>query len=367
MIAVIVRSNVSHRPIRTLLSTLLIGIAVTLILTLVGVSRGMTEDSAQRTQAVGADIMVRAPGTGLMGFSGTSIFESVPARLAQLPHVAMTTGVVNQVGSTIFDGVTGIDPASFEAMSGPFVFDSGRIFQKPDDIIIDSYLAQQAHKKVGDEINLLNTPWHISGIYEPGKLAHAIASMPVLQKLSGNTGKISVVYLKADKPDDIDTVIKELQDMPELQGYPITRMSDLTTLMNPNNIAPLRIFIHVVIGIAVLIGFAVTSLSMYMAILQRTREIGILKSLGGSQTFIMRLILAEAVILGIGGTLVGILLSFLTKWILRVFVPASMPQSIAPDWWWYAGLIALAAAVLGGLYPGWMAVRQDPIEALAYE
>jgi putative ABC transport system permease protein len=106
---------------------------------------------------------------------------------------------------------------------------------------------------------------------------------------------------------------------------------------------------------------------MYMAILQRTREIGIIKSLGGSRSFIMRLILAEAVILGLGGTLIGILLSFCTRWLLHEFVPASMPQAIAPDWWVYAGLIALAAAVFGGIYPGYIAVRLDPIEALAYE
>ena len=367
MIATIVRSNVCHRPVRTLLSTLLIGIAVTLILTLVGVSRGITEDSTQRTRAVGADIMLRAPGTSLMSFSGTAIPQSVPAALAKLPHVAMTTGVINQAGSSLFDGVTGVDPVTFQAMSGPFVFDSGHIFERSDDIIIDSYYAQQLQKHAGDKLTVLNTDWNISGVYEPGKLAHAIVRMDVLQKLSGNTGKISVVYIKADDPAHVDTVIKELQDLSALRNYGITRMSDLTSLMNPNTIPALRIFIRVVIGIAVIIGFAVTSLSMYMAILQRTREIGILKSLGGSRTFIMRLILAEAVILGLGGTLVGILLSFATKWLLRVFVPASMPQAIAPDWWWYAGLIALAAATLGAIYPGYIAVRQDPIEALAYE
>ncbi len=367
MIATIVRSNVSHRPVRTLLSTLLIGIAVTLILTLVGVSRGMSDDNAQRTRAVGADIMIRPPSTSLISFSGTSIPQSLPSVLAKLPHVAMTTGVINQQGSTLFDGVAGIEPASFQAMSGPFIFDSGHIFEKPDDIIIDTYYAQQIKKHVGDKLNMLNTDWNISGIYEPGKLAHAVTRMDVLQKLSGNTGKISVVYVKVDDPANVSTVIKELQDLPGLQNYPIYRMADLTTLMNPNNIGPLRIFLRVVIGIAVIIAFAVTSLSMYMAILQRTREIGILKSLGGSQRFIMLLILAEAVILGLGGTILGIALSFLARWLLKVFVPASMPQAITPDWWPLAGAIALVAAVLGALYPGLIAVRQDPIEALAYE
>jgi putative ABC transport system permease protein len=365
MIAIIVRSNVSHRPVRTLLSILLIGISVTLILTLVGVSRGITDDNTQRTQGIGADIIVRAPNTSLMSFSGTAIPEEVPAALTKLPHVAVAAGTVNATGATLFDGVTGIDLKSFEAMSGGFVFDSGHIFQKDDDIIIDTYTAQQMKKKVGDKLTMINQDWNVSGIYEPGKLAHAIARMDVLQNLTGNTGKISVIYVKVDDPANLETVVKELED--RLPNYGITRMSDYTTLMNPNRIGPLRIFIRVVIGIAVIIGFAVTSLSMYMAILQRTREIGILKSLGGSRTFIMRLILSEAVILGVGGTVVGILLSFLTRWVLHTFVPASMPQAITPDWWWKAGLIALAGAILGAIYPGAIAIRQDPIEALAYE
>jgi putative ABC transport system permease protein len=365
MIGTIVRSNVSHRPIRTLLSIMLIGIAVTLILTLVGVSRGMTEDNTQRTQGIGADIIVRAPNTSLMSFSGTAIPQSVPAALTKLPHVAVATGTVNATGASLFDGVTGIDVSTFTKMSGGFVFDSGHIFEKDDDIIIDTYTAQQTKKKVGDKLNMINHDWTVSGIYEPGKLAHAIARMDVLQQLTGNTGKISVVYVKADDPANIETVVKELQE--RLPNYGITRMSDYTTLMNPNQIGPLRVFIRVVIGIAVIIGFAVTSLSMYMAILQRTREIGILKSLGGSRTFVMRLILAEAAILGIGGTCAGVVLSFLTRWLLHVFVPASMPQAITPDWWWKAGLIALAGAILGAVYPGFIAVRQDPIEALAYE
>ena len=104
-----------------------------------------------------------------------------------------------------------------------------------------------------------------------------------------------------------------------------------------------------------------------MAVLQRTREFGILKSLGASRSFILKLILTEAVLMGIGGTILGILLSFASRWVILALVPASFPQAIVPDWWPIAALITLIGAALGGVYPGWSAARQDPIEALAYE
>jgi putative ABC transport system permease protein len=104
-----------------------------------------------------------------------------------------------------------------------------------------------------------------------------------------------------------------------------------------------------------------------MAIQQRTREIGILKSLGASKLLVLKIILLEALFLGLGGSILGIAFSFLGRWLLALLVPASLPQAIVPEWWPIAGAIAMAAAVLGALYPGMLAARQDPIEALAYE
>ena len=106
---------------------------------------------------------------------------------------------------------------------------------------------------------------------------------------------------------------------------------------------------------------------MYMAVMQRTREIGIIKSLGGSKQFVLAIIQIEALLLGLGGSILGILFSFLSRWLLAKLVPASLPQAIVPQWWPIAGAIAMGAALLGALYPGMLAARQDPIEALAYE
>ncbi len=161
------------------------------------------------------------------------------------------------------------------------------------------------------------------------------------------------------------TVVDELKA--KLPDYPILPLEELVSAISVDRIPYLKPFINVIIGVGVFIGFAVVSLSMYMAILQRTREIGILKSLGATRGFLFGIILAEALLMAIGGSIFGIILSFGTRWAIMRLVPASLPQAIVPGWWPIATGVVLAAALLGSLYPGSIAIRQDPIEALAYE
>ncbi len=365
MIESLVLENVRHRPLRTALSILLIAVPVTLMLTLVGLSHGYIEDSARRTRGIGADLVVRAPNSSGMQFSNATISQAVVNWVAKQPHVAMATGVINHPFGG-WNQVTGIDPAQFSAMSGGFRFESGHGLERNDDMLLDTFYAAQAHAKSGDTITLINRPWHIAGIVEPGKLSHVFVFASVLQDLDAATGKFSQVYVKVDDPKR-DVTVVENQLKQKLVDYPILPMEALASLISINNIPYLAPFINVIIGIGVLIGFAVVSLSMYMAILQRTREIGILKSLGATRWFILQMILAEALLMAVGGTVLGIAFSFGTRWAIMRLVPASLPQAIVPSWWPIAGGIVMGAAILGALYPGMIAVRQDPIEALAYE
>ena len=151
--------------------------------------------------------------------------------------------------------------------------------------------------------------------------------------------------------------------MPENKIY---SLDQLTSLITVDSIPILKTFTKVVIGLGVLVGFLVVFLSMYTAVLERTREIGILKALGASPGYILGMLMRETILLAIVGAIAGIAMSFGTRWLMRVFVP-TMPIQIVQAWWPGASALALVAALIGAIYPGLKAARQDAIEALSYD
>jgi putative ABC transport system permease protein len=350
--------------VRTVLSVLAIGVEVTMILTLVGISYGTLDETARRARGVGADIVVRPPATSVISLSSSPMSQDLlPFFMKQL-HVTFATGTMIQpLGG--FDTLTGIDLAPFNKLSGGFRFIRGGPFQGDDDVIVDEYYAREKKLAVGSTIMLMNHAWRVSGIFESGKLARICAKLDVLQRLTSNSKKLSQIYLKVDDPNRAQSVVNDLRD--KMPGYFIYTMEEFTSLLTINSVGLLRNFIGVVIGIAVIVGFIVVSMAMYTAVLERTREIGILKALGASSGYILNLLIRETILIAIIGTLVGIIMTYGTQWLMMHAVPASLTQETVYKWWPIAGAISVVGALLGAIFPGWKAVKQDVIQALSYE
>lgn len=335
-----------------------------MILTLVGLSQGMLEDMARRARGVGADIWVRPGGSSIISFSTASIPEKMEPFLQRQPQVALAMGnLIHPIGGV--DSVTGIDLAKFTQMNGGFKFLAGRPFREPDDILVDDYYARQKNLKVGSTLRIINRDWRVCGIVEPGKLARLILPLSRLQELTANTGKLSTVFVKLDSSADLQEVMASLKK--QLPNYQLYSLEELTSLYSVSSVPGLSAFIGVIIGLSVVVGFLVVFLSMYTAVLERTREIGILKALGASAAYVLNIILRETAVLALIGSVLGVGFSYLTRWLIVILVPASLTQVIVPLWWPIAGGIAMVGALLGSAYPGWRAARQDPIEALSYE
>jgi putative ABC transport system permease protein len=376
-------ANLGHRPLRTFLSVLAIGVEVTMILTLVGVSYGTLDASARRARGIGADVFVRPPGTSALGLSSAPLSEKIVPVLGAKAGVVLATGtMVQSTGG--FSTLQGVDFPEINRMAstwrGPgtaekdgFKFIEGTPPQGPDDIIVDEFFAREKKLHPGSMLKIINHEWRVAGIYESGKLAAVMAPKDTLQHLTGNEGKISAIYLKLADPGSADAFVKALRlDLnngnpdPEA-GYKIYTVEEFASQFTVNSVSMLKDFIYVVIGVATIVGFIVVFMAMYTAVLERTREIGILKACGAGPGYILNMLFRETLLLALLGTLTGIVMTFGTQWIMQHAVPASLVQETVYMWWPIAAAIAIVGAVVGTVVPAIRAVKQDATEALSYE
>lgn len=357
-------ANLRRRPLRSLIGVIAVAIEVALILLLVGLSSGMVEDAHNRLQGIGADIVVRsAASSNFLDMSGNTLPVQLAARIAAEPGVRAATPVAMQVGKGL-TAVGGVDLASFDAVSGGFRFLSGGPQLGPHEAIVDDLYAASNHLRVGDGIELLGHQFRITGIFMHGKGSRIVMALAVLDHLIGAPGRAAVIYVSVRHGTPVATVTRRLRGL--LPGYDVEPMEKYLSLFTVNQIPFLGIFRAVVISIGGIIGFLVIFLSMYTTILERTREIGILKSLGASRAYIVRAILQETSMLAVIGIGVGIGAAAITRASLIAANP-TLPILLPAAWVGWSALIAIVGALAGALYPAAHAAAEDPIAALAYE
>ncbi len=144
-------------------------------------------------------------------------------------------------------------------------------------------------------------------------------------------------------------------------------MKEYLSLMTSASIPGLTTVIDVVIGISMIIGFIVIFQAMYTAVMERTREIGILKSLGAGKLYIVNVVLRETLLIAIGGVILGIAISYGAQGRACERKFQTLPVMITYSWLVKASIIALIGSLLGAFYPAIKAAQKDPIDALAYE
>ena len=364
----LVLGNILHRPVRTFISILAVAIEVVMILSIVAIMVGQVTNASRQTGGIGADIIVRPPNASFISSVGGA---PVPAKVAdvlrKLPHIEVVAPAITDFNiSGSVETIWGIDYASFNALR-PFVFVAGGPFTGPKDVIVDDLYARSAPgRTVGATIQVLNHPFRICGIVEHGKGGRVFLPIRTLGALMGTADNASLFYIKSDDLNHQELIRKEILATPGLEQYTVQTIQEFTSLMTPEHLPGFNIALRAVITIAVIVGFLVIFQSMYTAVLERTREIGILKSMGATSGYIVNVVLRETAVITVVGIAVGILIAELLKIILGYRFP-TLPFPITLDWRIRGAAIALVGSFLGALYPAWKAASKDPIEALAYE
>jgi putative ABC transport system permease protein len=366
MMGELVIRNLLHRPLRTMVGVMAVAVEVALVVLIVGLTSGLLTETAKRIEGIGADIMLQPPAASIfLGFSGSPMPMKIGDKLAQMKYVQAVAPALLQFNSAGgVEVIYGIDPESFRAVSGGFVFLQGHDMESPDDLLVDDWAAKAKHLKVGDTYNLLNHDWHVVAIIEHGKGARLFVPLSTLQDLVGAHDKASIFLLKCTRPEHTEDVTEEIHAV--LPGYTVRPLKDFLSLMTSTNIPGLQTFIHAMIALAIAIGLLVIFLTMYTTVIERTRDIGVLKSLGANRSFIVRALLTESAALCIFGIAAGVGLSYAARAAFLAGFP-TLSILITPNWILRAAGIALGGAIFGASYPAWLASSKDPVEALSYD
>ncbi|HWX25732.1 MAG TPA: FtsX-like permease family protein, partial [Vicinamibacteria bacterium] len=257
-----------------------------------------------------------------------------------------------------------VDYPTFAKISGGFeILPGGRALGEPNDLVMDTILANATGTHVGDVLPMLNRQFRVCGICRSGAGGRLYARIQDLQEAIGTPGKASFFLVKAVNSRDADPVTEALQE--RFKGYKITPMAQVSKAMQDNAVG-LKQFEEALTGMAVVISFMVVLLAMYTAIIERTREIGILRAIGASQTNVVKIVMFESALICLAGVVVGIVLAVAGRWWLPHVFPTLVVQ-LTREWALIASVLGLSGGILGSLYPAVKAARMDPVQALNFE
>ncbi len=339
---------------------------------LVGFSSAFEQQWMRIYSSSGTDIAV-IQGT----FLNTSMDESTTAKLTNLPDVA-------QASPTIFnlmDLTPDVNALVYGWKADAFQFGSlqilsGRRFRDGQpEVMLGDMLAQNLKKAPGDTMEIQGKSFTVTAVYHGASTLEASAVvMPLdqLQQLSSLQGKVSTIDVRlrpAPRGVTPQQYMKQAQAeieaaVPGMRAVPAAeRASDNQFVKLAHASAWGTSLLALLIGI---LGIANT---MAMSVFERTREIGILRALGWNRWQVLAHIEIEAVILGLGGGVLGVALGWVALRVLATLprtaslVSASLHFPLLAE----AVGIAVVAGLVAGALPAWRAGQLSPVNALRHD
>jgi putative ABC transport system permease protein len=259
--------------------------------------------------------------------------------------------------------IFGVDPETYNRIGHGFEIVEGRGLEKPGDLLVDTVLAQADQIKVGDKLEIMNREFEVVGIPRAGAGVRIYMRLEDMQTATAQPGDVSFFFVKVQEDKDVAEVAAELEK--RFEGYKVTALEFLSDAMKENALG-LKEFIRALSFFAALISCLVILLAMYTTIIERTREIGILKALGASRAYILKVVMAESFLICIMGVGTGFLLSVIGRSALLHFFP-TLTVDLIPRWFLLSAILGIGGGLLGALYPAYRAAKLDPVEALNFE
>jgi ABC-type lipoprotein release transport system permease subunit len=366
--------NLLRRRIRTLLTIIGIGIGVAAIIALGALANGLEAGYGNMLRGSKADLILSQPNTFDISYS--TVDEELGEQLAAAPEVSQVSGMLQGFSQTE-------DEPFFFVFGHPedsFVL--GR-FQIVDGVSLSSREVQKAHGKpillgsaaaevmdisVGDTMRLTSSAFRVVGIYQTGDAFEdggALLTLKDAQELLGKPRQVSIFYIRLKDPTLRERFVTRVERLwPDLSLSGVQEFADSQSMSDM-----LRGYVWVVGGLAIVIGGVGMMNAQLMSVMERTREIGVLRAVGWTSQRVLWMILAEALSVSLLGGLLGLTLGWamiyaLTRTSILLGVStANIESSLLGQ----AFFVVVILGIIGGLYPAWRASRMQPVEALRYE
>jgi putative ABC transport system permease protein len=362
-------ANVMHRKTRTAVSVLAVAMEVAMVMILVGLANGTLGEIAERLENVGADVLFQPPDASLiLGATSAVMPLKYMDIMREVDGVTEVTPVLNWLvakikGDSRAVNLWAIDYPTFARISGGFDMVEGRPLEGPYDLVMDTVLAKATGVVVGEKLPMMNREFTVVGIARAGAGGRLYARIQDVQESIGTPDKASFFLVKGRSATEAEQLAERLAS--RFKGHKITPIAQVSKVMQDNAVG-LQQFKQALTGMAVVISFLVVLLAMYTTIIERTREIGILRAIGATQSKVVQLVVAESFLICLAGVLVGILLAFLVRFLLPYGFP-TLQVELTQRWAVIASALGLVGGLLGSIYPATRAARMDPIQALNFE
>jgi putative ABC transport system permease protein len=344
-----------------------VAVGVILVVLTEGLVRGQLRDRGQRDANIGVEIMLRKGGQSLsLTSADMTISESEVEAVHAVPGVATATPVGQNIEMGASGGlgirqVDGIDFQSFTAASNLRIAE-GQPLPKSGDVAIIDFREAAKGIRVGDKIRALGRELTVVGIYEPEAGARIKVPLATMQEVLGASGKCSMIFVKCQNAAEQEAVAARILE--RFPGYSFFLTRELPKLF-ASGIAPLNVFLNVVKGLATVISLLIILLTMYTTVAERTRQIGVMKSLGASKFWIAWVFVKEALLISLLGVVLGLAVAILARYALVNGLGMKIDLEVGSIL--YSSVAGLLSGLLGALYPALRAASQDPVKALSYE
>jgi putative ABC transport system permease protein len=345
-----------------------VALAVGSFITLYGLSRSVRENVQQSFEERGTDLTVRRRGIA-EPFGGT-MPQTLIQEIAAIPGVAAVSGQMMSFAATDNDDhviAFGWAADSFYWPEVPLL--EGRLPRAGERRIalLGKDIAHTLNKHVGDDITLLDEKFHIIGITNYASIINrnaVVVELTDLQELTFRAGAVTFISVRLQRPESSDEADRVARAVESLADLTVTRSGNV--LSNDSLIGLLNAVSTSMAWVALLMGVLMVLNTLLMAVLERTREIGILSAIGWSKFRVMGALVLEGFILSALGSIFGIVFGIAGSRLLSEIPAIGRYVAIEPA----VGLIAatavaaIALGIVGSFYPAFLATRQSPAAAL---